>query len=210
MLSVPSIDVAKRHRNNIIYHIMFDLGPTSSTLGPPVGLEERILRSSEALSIPGLQNIINMFEHLRKFKLGCQTTANHPPQVHEYSKSTTKQDDPFFHCCYLAVTVFNLIVVQSDDPGAPIKIEFLASELQVSLGLTNAEVWITQMPALFSWVCMTGAAASHNAKLRIWFYFHQASAVRVLDFKTGPAYLDELWAHFYWLRMMRLRRVTQL
>lgn len=211
MSLIRSTDIANEYRNNIIYHIVFDLHRTAfSTLPPPVGLEDRILNPSKALSIPGVRHILNMFEHLRTFKLDYQTnTANHP-EAHEYSKSTTNNDDPFFHCCYLAVTVFYLIMhAKPGDATNSIKIDFLTRELQASLALVNIELWITQIPALLSWVCLAGAAASDSTEIRIWFYIQQASAVRVLDIKTGPGYLDDVWAHFYWLRMMRLRPLTR-
>ncbi|KAB8076952.1 hypothetical protein BDV29DRAFT_189052 [Aspergillus leporis] len=48
------------------------------------------------------------------------------------------------------------------------------------------------------------AAVVRDARSRLWFYFKQASSVRVLHLQNESSFLDDLWSHFHWLRTFRL------
>ncbi|RDW63205.1 uncharacterized protein DSM5745_10316 [Aspergillus mulundensis] len=206
------------YRNTIIYHIAFDIDPTltHAALGPPpTGVEMRILDpSKEASAIPSLPAILAMFQDVLNVKLAWQqqqtpeSQQGHNNSLQEYTNTTSSPslNDPILHCCHLSVTIFHLIM-QSHDYDSLSKssaLNALASELQASLARTETELWVRHIPAILSWVCLTGAAASNDARTRIWLYFRQAAAVRVLNVRGRSSFVDELWAHFYWLRVMRL------
>ncbi|KAL2842275.1 hypothetical protein BJX68DRAFT_167845 [Aspergillus pseudodeflectus] len=218
--------------NNIIYNIAFDLShdKLSSPPGPPpLALEKRILQTPSHIStaIPALPAILEIFRNVHTFKLEfwmqeftAAKTHTHPhahirPHAHlaGYTSSMPELglENPVYYCCYLAVTLFKTIVSdQVRNPSFSNEVDALASELRAALALTDPEMWIRRIPAVFSWVCLTGAAASSDSRARIWFYFKQASAVRVLNVRSEPPYLDELWEHFRWLRTMRLNPVRYI
>ncbi|KAL5343260.1 hypothetical protein BJX70DRAFT_211943 [Aspergillus crustosus] len=213
--------------NTIIYSVAFDLDAnitSSEPLGPPpMGVEKRILFGPprESARVENLPVIINIFRDVYNFKLEWHSSPRGSPTSGEQSMHDYLQpyggdmpcpglDNPIFYCCHLAATIFRTIV--DDRPRSPAfstKLDALASELEASLALTETELWLRRIPAVFSWVCLTGAAASSHARSRIWFYFRQASAVRILNVRNEPPYLDELWAHFYWLRTVRLNGLVQ-
>ncbi|KAL2826463.1 hypothetical protein BDW59DRAFT_65377 [Aspergillus cavernicola] len=211
--------------NTIIYNIAFDLepGPTfpQPLETPPLGIEERILNisPSDSAYLATLPFIQNIFHDIHNFKVDFTAHAdtsidqlcyNH---LQRYATAIPKEafEDAPYYCCYLAVFIFRTIVdPQSRSPGYFTKLDALASELKASLALTDAELWIRRIPAVFTWVCLTGAAAASDSRARTWFYFQQASAVRVLTVRSGgPPFLDDLWAHFRWLRTLRLNLPTR-
>ncbi|KAL4861758.1 hypothetical protein BDV12DRAFT_59449 [Aspergillus spectabilis] len=213
--------------NTIIYSVAFDLEAditSSDRLGPPpVEIEKRILFGPprESAAVANLPLILNIFHDVYNFKLEWHASPEGSPASQEQSMYDHLQpyagdmpapglDDPVFYCCHLAATIFRIIV--DDQPRSAAfspKVDALASELEASLALTETELWLRRIPAVFSWVCLTGAAASSVARSRIWFYFRQASAVRILNVRNEPPFLDELWAHFYWLRTVRLNGFVQ-
>ncbi|KAL3489224.1 hypothetical protein BJX62DRAFT_209763 [Aspergillus germanicus] len=226
--------------NNIIYNIAFDLSPDklSSPPGPPpLALEKRILQTPSHIStaVPSLPAIIEIFRNVHTFKLEFWTqefTATNT-RTHSHANSHTHShthirphahlaaytssmpelglENPVYYCCYLAVTLFKTIVSDGIRSATfSTEVDALASELRAALALTDPEMWIRRIPAVFSWVCLTGAAASSDSRSRIWFYFKQASAVRVLNVRREPPYLDELWEHYRWLRTMRLAPVRYI
>ncbi|KAL4899307.1 hypothetical protein BDW74DRAFT_171593 [Aspergillus multicolor] len=210
--------------NTIIYHIAFDIDPAvthPTCLGPPpIGVEKRILDPpTEASAIPSLPAILTMFHDVLSCKLSWkqqqqQQQRHHHPQEQNHKNLQTYIDimpptflnDLIFHCCHLAITAF-YIITQTHNAHSTLTsahLDTLASQLQSSLSQTDTYVWVREIPAILSWVCLTGAAASSDSRTRIWLYFRQASAVRVLNVRGQPSFVDELWAHFYWLRVMRL------
>ncbi|KAL2815115.1 hypothetical protein BJX63DRAFT_169543 [Aspergillus granulosus] len=210
--------------NNIVYNIAFDLPPNNLNQPPgppPLGLEKRILNTPAHLStkIPSLSSILEIFRNIHAFKFDFWsqefTTNNARPDTHlaTYTSSMPELglECPVYDCCYLAVTLFRTIV--SDRIRCPsylIEVDALASELKAALALTDPELWIRRIPAVFSWVCLTGAAAASDSQSRTWFYFKQASAARVLNIRNEPSYLDDLWEHFRWLRTMRFNSVRYI
>ncbi|KAL2826731.1 hypothetical protein BJY01DRAFT_241301 [Aspergillus pseudoustus] len=229
--------------NNIIYNIAFDLPPESLIpLGPPpLSLEKRILRTPSHLltKIHSLRSILSIFKDIHTFKLAFWTqefTPNTPttlPDTHlaNYTSSMPELglECPVYYCCYLAVTLFRTIASastsdrtgsSSSTPSSSSEIDALASELKAALALTDPDLWIRRIPAVFSWVCLVGAAAASDSHSRVWFYFKQASAVRVLNVRGSSSssgggggeapYLEELWEHFRWLRTLRLNPVRYI
>ncbi|KAL4887250.1 hypothetical protein BJY04DRAFT_212294 [Aspergillus karnatakaensis] len=201
--------------NTVVYNIVFDLSRSSDQPGPPpMDLERRILLRppKESAAVENLPLILNIFHDIYNFKLDWHSSEEGSPEqqtdhLQPYSSAVPSPpglNDPVFHCCHLAATIFHTIVSEPRSPSSCTKIDALASDLEASLALTETELWLRRIPAVFSWVCLTGAAAASNARSRIWFYFRQASAVRILNVRNEPSYLDELWAHFYWLRRVRL------
>lgn len=114
--------------------------------------------------------------------------------------TSASQDDPIYHCCSLAVQIFWDII-----NGRTHFLDSLTATLTASLALTDDETWLRHYPEAFSWVCLTGAAAVvQEVRPRLWFYFKQASSVRLLHLQNETSFLDDLWSHFYWLRTLRL------
>ncbi|KAL4920618.1 hypothetical protein BDW62DRAFT_209060 [Aspergillus aurantiobrunneus] len=197
--------------NNIVYNIVFDLDPhltNPDRVGrPPLGVERRILSpSAHASALPCHSLVLDMFRDVENFKLKWPDKPGYDYlQAYTGGMPSAGFDDPIFHCCYLSVLIFRTIVDNRPRPlSFSAKLDAVASELQASLAVTDPELWIRRIPAVCSWVCLTGAAAASNPRARIWFYFRQASAVRILNVRTEPPFLDELWAHYFWLRRIRL------
>ncbi|KAL3468981.1 hypothetical protein BJX99DRAFT_92672 [Aspergillus californicus] len=207
--------------NNIIYNIAFDLEPNhmlpQPLRTPPLALEERILRldPAQATSVPSFSLIQALFADIYNFKTDYsspETETQCYEHLEQYTRLFQKPnlDDAPYYCCYLAVVIFRAIVDPNTRSSSYFtKLDALASELRASLALTDAELWIGRIPAVFSWVCLTGAAAASDSRTRIWFYFKQSSAVRVLNLQNEPSFLDDLWAHFHWLRTFRLNTLSQ-
>ncbi|KAL3462006.1 hypothetical protein BJX64DRAFT_149434 [Aspergillus heterothallicus] len=222
-LGFEGLTAALIQMNNIIYNIAFDLSPEALNNAPgtpPLGLEKRVLRIPAHLAskIPSLPSILEIFSNIHTFKLALwtqdlpSTSASTNPETHLASYTPTMPalglECPVFYCVYLSTTLFRKITsLQVRSTTFSTEVDALASELKAALALTDPELWIRRIPAVFSWVCLTGAAAASDSRSRIWFYFKQASAVRVLNVRSEPPYLDELWEHFRWLRGVRVNPV---
>ncbi|KAL2801821.1 hypothetical protein BJX63DRAFT_150491 [Aspergillus granulosus] len=212
--------------NSIVYNIAFDLEPAtiSAPLGPPpLGLERRILKTPSTLSsrIHCLPAILEILHHVYSFKLVFQSqesvdaTGRHGAHSSLHASSTPglHLEDPIYYCCHLAVRLFHCIVnntLTCNPSSSSTILDTIASELKVALALTDPYLWTGTIPAVLCWICLTGAAASNDPQTRIWFYFRQAPAARVLNFGSGHIFQDELWSHFRWLRMLRLGSMRYL
>lgn len=194
-----------------MYNIAFDFNPGCASpqhpLPPPLGLELRVLNSTGSNSpsyLPSL-SVKNLFQEVYDLKLQLSSeNLNSVLEPYTTFELSPASDDPVYSCCYLAVTIFWVMICGKAHPTTSyIRLDDLAAELRASLALTDNERWLRYFPAAYTWVCITGAAAASSSNLRIWFYFRQASAVRLLTVQNKSDFADDLWSHFYWLRALR-------
>jgi hypothetical protein len=80
----------------------------------------------------------------------------------------------------------------------------LLEELTVVLRETRDSVWLDANPFLFSWLCLTGAAASESIHQRAWLYYRQGHIFMALV--NGPSCIQSVLSYYTWLR----NHVTQL
>jgi hypothetical protein len=98
------------------------------------------------------------------------------------------------------MTILLSIIQQPLHPSK--SLNCLVHDLKSYLTLTDTQTWLRYLPEVYSWVCMIGAATTDKLELRIWFYFRQASALRLVSLQNR-CFMDELWAHFEWLMERR-------
>jgi hypothetical protein len=75
----------------------------------------------------------------------------------------------------------------------------LVADLKASLAGKADVMWLKAAPSAFSWVCLTGAAASEDSSNRGWFYFRQGSMARAFNVDDSSLIQDS-WSYFHWLR----------
>ncbi|CEJ62237.1 hypothetical protein PMG11_10742 [Penicillium brasilianum] len=201
------------NRNTMIYHIAFDTDRRNDISVPPIGLESRILDpTTKGNTIPpylSISLVKQLFQEIHNFKLDwiskiSATGLRHPfvdrsgPDF-RFNANLPATQDPIYHCCFLATQIFWAMV-----DGRKQVLDALVANLKAFLSFTDEKLWLCYLPVEYSWVCFTGAAASRDAELRLWFYFRQSSSVRLVRVSEEPGYLGDLWSHLQWLRMIGL------
>ncbi|KAF9894162.1 hypothetical protein FE257_009135 [Aspergillus nanangensis] len=203
--------------NTIVYSIAFDSDPGFGLLPypnpPPLGLEARVLNAvANSYSSKGnmilwllIEDLFYQVQNIKRRLLsetsaGSVAPSSHDPLHLPNSRIDEKAAsvDPIYHCCCLGFQIFLTMLA-----GVRYPLDALVSSLKACLALTDDELWLRHLPAAYSWVCLTGAAAADHPRLRLWFYFKQGSAVRLLHVKDEPSFLVDLWSHFHWLRSLR-------
>lgn len=197
----------------MIYRIAFNPDSGNVVSAPPIGLEVRILNpTTENYSIPPYVSkslVKELFQKIHDFKLDWiskqsvtglhHLLANRNRPYFSVSATLPESQDPIYHCCFLATQIFGEMV-----NGRMQFLDALVANLKASLALTDEKLWLCYLPVEYSWVCFTGAAASKDARLRLWFYFRQSSSVRLVKVVEETWYLGELWSHLQWLRIIGL------
>ncbi|KAL3459720.1 hypothetical protein BJX64DRAFT_264365 [Aspergillus heterothallicus] len=209
-LGMEGLVAALLHMNSLVCRIAFNQDDYPSSGGkptlPPSALEIRILNSLE--NLPGhyvpVQPIRRIIRTAYNAKMQADSQAS-PALDHEDLFPTGSSDvfipeDPVYQCCYLAMTILLSIIQQPLHPSK--SLNCLVHDLKSYLTLTDTQTWLRYLPEVYSWVCMIGAATTDKLELRIWFYFRQASALRLVSLQNG-CFMDELWADFEWLMERR-------
>lgn len=75
----------------------------------------------------------------------------------------------------------------------------LVADLKASLAGKADVIWLKAAPSAFSWVCLTGAAASEDSSSRGWFYLRQGSMARAFNVDDSSLIQDS-WSYFHRLR----------
>ena len=112
------------------------------------------------------------------------------------------EEDKLHKCAELAAMLFISIVdynINLEWPIAPR--QMLLEDLQTALAGTDDIMWLNSAPTAYSWICLTGAAASDDCKMRGWFYFRQGSMSRAL-IVDNASLLQDVWSYLSWLRQV--------
>ncbi|KAL2836650.1 hypothetical protein BJX68DRAFT_34599 [Aspergillus pseudodeflectus] len=204
-LGMGGLVAALLRMNSLVCRIAFNQVDHPSTGGeptlPPSALEIRILNSLE--DSPGHDIPVQSIRSIIQVAFNAKLQANSQVSPALDRNNISIPEDPIYQCCYLAMTILLFIVQQPLHPSKTLN--RLVHDLKSYFTLTDTQTWLRYLPEVYSWVCMIGAAATDKLELRIWFYFRQASALRLTSLQNG-GFMDELWAHFEWLRERRSSR----
>jgi hypothetical protein len=114
-------------------------------------------------------------------------------------------EDTLYKCVHLAVILFfSLVDGNINDQSSTATRSRLINDLRLALTGTEDIVWLKAAPEAYSWVCLTGAAASEDSRMRGWFYFRQGSMARALNVDDASL-VQDAWSYFYWLRQIARR-----
>jgi hypothetical protein len=120
-------------------------------------------------------------------------------QFSAISEGSEKRQTPVYHAVYLTGILFFSILDDSDgSPDATFSQCKLLEDLTVILRDTNDAAWLGASPFLFSWLCLTGAAASEGIHQRAWFYYRQGPVFMALV--NGSSCIQGVLSYYTWLR----------
>lgn len=116
-----------------------------------------------------------------------------------------EHQSPVVRAVYLTGILFFTILDDNDRSRITTFVQGkLLEELTMVLRETNDSVWLDANPFLFSWLCLTGAAASQGIHQRAWLYYRQGPVFMALV--NGPSCIQSVLSYYTWLR----NYVTQL
>jgi hypothetical protein len=106
--------------------------------------------------------------------------------------------------CQLAAIIFWVTV---DEKGcssgheqtqtSPLNLDRLLEELEIAVAGVRVSSWLRLAPAVYTWVCLTGAAAAQDIHRRAWFYFQQSHRALM---SSEDWLLQDSWLYFRWPR----------
>lgn len=115
------------------------------------------------------------------------------------SERPKERQDPIYSAVYLTAILFFSILDNSDRSPEKIHVQCkLLEELQVVLQDTKDAMWLEANPFIFSWLCLTCAAASESVHQRAWFYYRQGPVFMALI--NGPSCIQDALSYYTWLR----------
>lgn len=116
-----------------------------------------------------------------------------------FSEHSQKGQSPVCSAVYLTAMLFFSIVDDSNRSLDKTLVQSrLLGELTVVLQDTKDVMWLEANPCLFSWLCLTGAAASECVHQRAWFYYRQGPVFMTLV--NGPSCIQNVLSYYTWLR----------
>lgn len=111
-------------------------------------------------------------------------------------------EDKLQRCAELAAMVFFSIVdCNINLQWSAVARYNLLKDLQAILAETDDVMWLNSAPIAYSWVCLTGAAASTETRMRGWFYFRQGSMSRALNV-DNTSLIQDAWSYFHRLKQI--------
>ncbi|KAL2831604.1 hypothetical protein BJY01DRAFT_254225 [Aspergillus pseudoustus] len=121
------------------------------------------------------------------------------PEFSTVSERLKERQTSVYRAVYLTGILFFLVVDHGDRSPDSSFIQYkLLEELTMVLRDTKDTLWLEASPVLFSWLCLTGAAASEGAQQRAWFYYRQGPIFMALV--NGPACIQDVLSYYTWLR----------
>ncbi|KAL2802862.1 hypothetical protein BJX63DRAFT_413781 [Aspergillus granulosus] len=208
--------------HQVVYDVIFDLDASctfsNNSSATSAGLETRILEKNVQTSLLDIFTICklkNLFQEVFDFKLQDALSEPNAAPAGSFHYLVNQVDDfhaepefqsPIYSCCYLAVRIFWLIVVGREDPVPfTARLNYACNSLKSFLALLDEGPWLHNLPEVYVWICMTGAAAADNSRLRVWFWTKQLPIASSLTNYSETSFYDDLWLHFRWLRIQRLK-----
>ncbi|KAL2807904.1 hypothetical protein BJX63DRAFT_410930 [Aspergillus granulosus] len=121
------------------------------------------------------------------------------PEFSALSTRLKERQTPIYRAVYLTGILFFLVIDDGDRTldSALVQCKLL-EELSVLLRDTKDTLWLEACPFLFSWLCLTGAAASDEPRQRAWFYYLQGPVFMALV--RGPSCIQDVLSYYTWLR----------
>jgi hypothetical protein len=121
------------------------------------------------------------------------------------SMRSKERQSPVVRAVYLTGILFFNILDDIDRSRITTFVQCkLLEELTMVLRETSDSVWLQANPFLFSWLCLTGAAASDGVHQRAWLYYRQGSVF--MASVNGPSCIQSVLSYYTWLR----NHVTQV
>jgi hypothetical protein len=140
--------------------------------------------------------IDSLFDRWRSERESYDNGMDSPEITPHRSK---ERQSPMYRTVYLTGILFFLMVDDSDrTPDAVFAQCRLLEELMTVLRDTKDTIWLDACPLLFSWICLTSAAASEGTHQRAWFYYRQGPVFMALV--NGPSCIQDVLSYYTWLR----------
>jgi hypothetical protein len=140
--------------------------------------------------------IDSLFDRWRSERESNKNGMGSPEFTADRSK---ERQNPIYRAVYLTGILFFLIIDDNDRTPDEVFAQCrLLEELTIVLRDTKDTIWLEASPFLFSWLCLTSAAASEGTHQPAWFYYRQGPVFMALV--NGPSCIQVVLSYYSWLR----------
>jgi hypothetical protein len=98
----------------------------------------------------------------------------------------------------------SLLPLEKQGQAASLDLDQLIVDLEIAVAAVNVKTWLRFAPAIYAWVCFTGAAVAQDMKQRARFHFYQSHQAFIY---SDDCQLQDSWSYFRWLREFRIATI---